>query len=320
MPAPTASALFNTTGQLSYGANDARAMGVYRCRSAAFAASATAALALQLPANARVISAQANPSTAVVLATATRYGVGTSADPDAILISGTTTTAGTAVGPVPYVTHIPIFSNSIAGTAGGVSSTAAFTLSTFSGQTVAPIPANFLKPGDIIRMRGSGTIAWGTDGTFILKVLSGTDIVIQGATITPVDGDMFSFDVDMTIRAIGSSGTFVSGGRTYTGTAGSAAGAADVSTGGFLASTALDTTAAFTPTVTGIFSTSQAAHGGTMNQFSIEVLRPVLPISATATTLVVTALSNAGVSAGTGTSGVVDVEITYELLKSIVTT
>lgn len=317
MSAPTAASLFTTSGKLNYGWYDNSKRGVYRCRSAAFAASATAALALDFPANARILWAQANPSTAVVLSTATRYGVGTTADPDAVLISGTTVTAGTTVGPVPYISGIPIFTNQIVGTT-GTAAGSALTLSTFSGQTVAPIPANFLKPGDIIRMRGSGTLVQGGSSTFTLKVLSGTDIALQSGAPVVVTGDHFSFDCDMTVTAIGTSGKFYSSGRSWVGTGSAAAGAADIPTSSFLTTTTLDTTAAFTPSVTGTFSASDSSTA-IMNQFTIEVIRPQLPVSASATTLVVTALSNAGVSAGTGTTGVVDVEIHFELMQGIAT-
>ena len=271
------------------------------------ASAATQALGTKLPAYAEPIKAGMVLDGAATLTTALRFGLGTTADPDALVIGSLAVADNTKYGPVPVRGSFPIFSNSVIGTTGGASSTAAFTLSTFSGQTVAPIPANFLKPGDIIRIRGSGTIAWGTDGTFILKVLAGTDIVLQAATITPQDGDCFTFDVDINIRSIGAGGSttagaFTSGGRTYVGTNAVVAGAADAPSGGFLALTALDTTAAFTPTVTGIFSTSQAAHNGIMNSYSIEVIRPVLPPSSSETTLAVTTLSNAGISTGTATA------------------
>lgn len=315
MGAPSASNLYANSGSAAtYGFYDRRRFGILRGR-ATFAASATATVvgAVTLPANAKVRWAQANVSTALVLSTATRWGIGTTADPDMFLHGSSTTAAGTISRDTEVNQGVfPIFTNQVVGTLGGASSTAAYTLTTFSGQTVSAIPANFLKPGDIIRMRGSGVIAWGTDGTHILKVLSGTDIVLQGPTTTPVDGDMFAFDVDMTITAIGTSGKFYSSGRSYQGTAGSAAGAADIPSAGFLTTTTLDTTAAFTPSVTGIFSTSQAAHGGTMNQFTIEVYRPLTPVSASTTALVVTALANTGFGAGTGTSGAIDYEIGFE--------
>lgn len=329
MSAPSASSLFSTAGKITYNQNDNNKRAVWRCRSAAFAASATAALALDLPANARILWAQCNPSTAVVLSTATRYGIGTAADPDAVLISGLTTTAGTTVGPVPYIPGIPIFSNSVIGTTGNsATANTSIPISVFSGQTVAPIPANFLKPGDIIRMRGNGTLVQGGSSTCTIKVLggtAGTDVVLASGAPTIVTGDIFSFDCDMVIRSIGAGGSttagaFTSSGRTYVGTAGSAAGAADIPSAGLLALTALDTTAAFTPTVSAFFSGSTDGSTAIMNNFTIEVIRPLLPVSASATTLVVTALSNAGVSAGTGTSGVVDVEVHYELMQGIATT
>lgn len=328
MSAPTAASLFTSTGRTDYGFYDKRKFGVLRCR-ATFAAAATAAFVPTLPANARVVACQANVSTALVLATALRYGIGTTADPDAFLISSLTTAAGTVSRDTDVGRGVfPIFSNSVIGTT-GTSATAntSIPISVFSGQTVAPIPANFLKPGDIIRMRGNGTLVQGGSSTCTIKVLggtAGTDIVLASGVPTIVSGDIFTFDCDMVIRSIGAGGSttagaFTSSGRTYVGTAGSAAGAADIPSAGLLALTALDTTAAFTPTVSAYFSGSTDGSTAIMNNFTIEVIRPVLPVSSSATTLVVTSLSNAGISTGTGTSGAVDVEVFFEELQTIAT-
>lgn len=241
----------------------------------------------------------------VTLTTAVRLGLGVaSTDPDALCLSGTTMTAGSQT---VQRCHSPgmIFANQVAGTAGGASSTAAATLTTFTGQTPTPIAANSLKPGDVIRIRGGGTIGWGTDGTAILKVLIGTDIVAQSATITPQDGDIFTFDVDVTIRTVGATGTFVATGRFYIGTASVVAGAADGPSGTYLGSTAVDTTAAISPSVTIIFSTSQAAHNGVLQAYSIEVIRPQTAyFGAAAAFPLVSCVSAAGIQAGTGTGNV----------------
>lgn len=270
------------------------------------ASSATTALSTQLPPYADVISAGMVLDGAATLTTALRFGLGTTADPDSLVIGSLSVADNAKYGPVWYRGSFPIFSNSVIGTTTSAAA-GAVTVSVFSGQTVAPIPANFLKPGDIIRMRGNGTLVQGGSSTVTIKVLSGTDIVIASGAPTAVSGDIFNFDVDMTIRSIGAGGSttagaFTSGGRTWVGTSASAAGAADIPTGGFLALTALDTTAAFAPTVTATFSGGADGGSAVMNNFSIEVIRPVLPASATAVTLAVTTLSNAGISTGTATA------------------
>lgn len=331
MSAPTASSLFAAAGTKTYGFFDKKKFGVIRGRASMVSAAATATIAQQLPANAKVKWAQANVSSAVGLTTALRYGIGTTADPDAFLISGLTMTAGTvskdpSVGDGVY----PIFSNSVIGTTGtsGTANTS-IPISVFSGQTVAPIPANFLKPGDIIRMRGCGTLVQGGSSTCTIKVLggtAGTDVVLASGAPTIVSGDIFTFDCDMVIRSIGAGGSttagaFTSSGRTYVGTAGSAAGAADIPSAGLLALTALDTTSAFTPTVSAFFSGSTDGSTAIMNNFSIEVIRPALPVSSSATTLVLTTLSNAGISTGSSadSTGTVDFEIGFEELEAIAT-
>lgn len=324
MSAPSAATLFTEAGTTTYGHYDNNRRGVIRCRST-FTADTTATLPV-LPANAKVLWAQSNISTALVYSTAVRYGIGTTAMPCAFLISGTGTTVGTAGAPTTLPVRneavFPIFSNSVLGAVTNVAAQAAVAATT--GQATASIPANFLKPGDIVRIRCQGLIGWGTDGTAVVKMLFGasgsSDIAGQTATITPADGDTFGMDIDIHITAVGTAGEWTSAGRTYIGTKNVVAGAADGPAFTFLGATAVDTTVATLPVINITFSTTQAAHTIKLDQLSIEVIRPQLPVSSSTTALIITSVDKQGISAGSITSGVIDSEIHFEEMAPMTAT
>lgn len=142
---------------------------------------------------------------------------------------------------------------------------------TFSNGTVT-IPKNTLQIGDRIRIRARGTIGTATGSeTTNIKVKIGANILFSTGVVDPVSGDIFFLDGMATIRTIGASGTFVSSGLTYLGTSASAAGAQDVPSASFLGSTAIDTTADNTITVT--CTNSSTGESVTLDELLVEVVR-----------------------------------------------
>lgn len=119
------------------------------------------------------------------------------------------------------------------------------------------IPANSLRPGDVIRGRVHVGAITGGAGTLTVKVKYGSTIIaVTGAPVI-VTGDFVTVDYAMTVRTIGATGTAVASSISHSGTAGAAAGAADIPTGSGLAViSTLDTTAAVTISVTAQWSTT----------------------------------------------------------------
>jgi hypothetical protein len=142
------------------------------------------------------------------------------------------------------------------------------TETTFSNGTVT-IPANTLKVGDVIRIRAQGT-APATNSTDTLTInlkLGATTIATTGA-LDVANNDVFVLDIYLTIRTIGAAGTFVANGQVTIGTPGTAT---------FkvvnLASTAIDTTAANTLTVTATWSVANAGNQVRMDQLMVEQVK-----------------------------------------------
>jgi hypothetical protein len=300
-----ATAQFNTStdgGSITYKLFDNLKYGVLRSR-VALAAAASGTLGIQLPANARPLWAQSNIVSAFTHSTATRYGVGTSADPDAYILSSTTFLESPGC----------IFSNSVASAA--ITNTNAATAFSFTGQAIPSIPANFLKPGDVIRINYQG-IATATDSTdtLAIAVKVGSVTVSTQAANDVANNDVFVGTAVAVVRAVGSSGTLVAMDLATL----DADADGDPAVGAAVASTTLDTSAAVDVSVTATWSVATLSNSCRLDILTIEVLRPALQISSSATDLLVSAVSNAGVQAGT-TTGTVDVEIHFEVLNGIVT-
>lgn len=303
----------------------------YRCikeRLSPTAAVASITLANKAPARSRLLWGGFSLIGAATLVTAANIGFGTAAIPTLIAMSGATgvahaVTANTKFGPQWAQSTNMIFNATASSALIGATSTAeathVFSLAA-TGQAAPSIAANTLKVGDIIRCRGKGTIAWGTDGTLTIRVKLGTDIYLA-TVITPVDADVWGFDLDITITAIGATGSARSAGRTYIGTADSTPGAADKGSFNFLAATALDTTAAVAPICTAQFSTSQAAHGSTMDMFSVEIIRlGERQIFTADTSLLISPVTKAGLLTGTigsaSNNGDINCYALFELLDA----
>jgi hypothetical protein len=116
------------------------------------------------------------------------------------------------------------------------------------------IPANTLKAGDIINIKGSVVVsaAAGTD-TITVKVYLGATVIALSAAVNGTTGDVISFEVDVVIRTAGASGTYVAHGFIGNGVVGTGA---VVVTG--VASTAIDTTAAIVVKASSTWSATTA--------------------------------------------------------------
>lgn len=106
--------------------------------------------------------------------------------------------------------------------------------------TTHTIPANRLRAGTVVRIRGQGihTATTGAETHSILLKMGSTSLVTVAA-VDPANADVFYFDFLVTIRTAGASGTMVGAGTFAAGVSGTAS-AKIVSLG----STAIDTTAA----------------------------------------------------------------------------
>jgi hypothetical protein len=70
------------------------------------------------------------------------------------------------------------------------------------------VPANFFKVGDSFRAIIAGVLNVGNNQTITVRVKDGTSILADSGakTITNIAGDVFSLNVDFTVRALGGPG------------------------------------------------------------------------------------------------------------------
>jgi len=131
------------------------------------------------------------------------------------------------------------------------------------------IPANSLKVGDRIRVRGQliGTTRTSTD-TCALNLLFGTTTAAAlAAAFAHATTNFLYFEFEMVVQAIGASGSVMGAGLVNGGTAGA------TTTGLNLAATTFDTTVAETISISGTFSASNTTDQITVNIFDVDVLR-----------------------------------------------
>lgn len=136
------------------------------------------------------------------------------------------------------------------------------------------IPANSLQVGDVIRIRGQAlaTATHSTD-TLVVKVYIGATAICATATLDVADNDIASFDIVLTVRTIGASGTFVAAGTTTIGPPTSA------TTKAFnLLSTALDTTVTEAITVKATWSVADVGNSVLLKELVIDLDRGLTPL------------------------------------------
>lgn len=132
------------------------------------------------------------------------------------------------------------------------------------------IPANFLQAGDIFKIHAKATcVAENSTNTHRVRMYIGSTTLADSAALQLVAADIVEFDVELTVRTIGASGTFVA---TFKGQDSVAGTFAILS--GTVASTAIDTTVVETIAVKSLASATSAGNQIRLDEFKIEILRP----------------------------------------------
>lgn len=292
-----------TSGEIEYFGTypDGLRLGLLKQRVEIGSAAASQALSKNLPSGARVIRSAMSLVTAVTLVTGTHIGLGTADNPTQFAMSGTTMTAGTRAAnqPGPGVVY------SYANNAASAALTASDTETAFDKK--GTLPANFLKPGDIIRVRFQGiATATNSTDTLLCKVLIGGTTVHVQAAVDVANNDAFQGDVCVVVRSIGATGAVVASNLApVIGSAKQDGSSAVTVRSEFLASTAIDTTVANDVKVHGKWSTTNAGNSCRLDLIQVEVIRPgslELPAEVTPT---VYSVSSAGAAAGT-VAGTID--------------
>jgi hypothetical protein len=133
----------------------------------------------------------------------------------------------------------------------------------------AVLPASYLQAGDVIKVRAQ-VVATATNSTdtLTLALLIGATAIITTAAVDVANGDVGYFDFDITVRTIGASGTLVATGSSALGTPGTV-----TAKPAFLASTAVDTTAAQTIGVQATWSTNNAGNSCRLDVLNVQLFR-----------------------------------------------
>jgi hypothetical protein len=101
------------------------------------------------------------------------------------------------------------------------------------------VPANLLKVGDVLNIRGHIVVsAAASTDTITVKVYLGATALVTTAAVDAATGDIITFNIDVVIRTIGATGTYVAWNHNANGVP-----ATGTVKAGFVASTAIDTTA-----------------------------------------------------------------------------
>ena len=132
------------------------------------------------------------------------------------------------------------------------------------------VPANTLKAGDVIRIKGQGiATATNSTDTLAINVKVGSVTILAIAAVDVANNDVFEFDMDIVVRTVGASGTIVGHGQSAVlGAAGTATVRPRI-----LASSTLDTTAAVGFTVTATWSVANAGNSCRLDILSVERIR-----------------------------------------------
>ncbi len=134
--------------------------------------------------------------------------------------------------------------------------------------SVLTIPANGLRPGDVVRVRAQG-IATATNSTDTLtaKIKLGSTTVVSTGAVDVANNDIFYLEADIVVRTTGASGTAVATGVAAIGVEGTV-----TSKPAKLASTTVDTTAAITLAVSGQWSTTSGSNSCRLDVCNWEIL------------------------------------------------
>lgn len=151
---------------------------------------------------------------------------------------------------------------------------ASATLTALAAETVFSngtytLPANFLKVGDILKIRTKAVvIAQNSTNTHTIKVYVGSTALANSGALALAAGEYSIIDIVLTVRTIGASGTIIADGIMA-----SNPGATPAVVGFTLASTTLDTTAAAAFTVKATQSANSAGNQVRLDEYSITLVR-----------------------------------------------
>lgn len=137
---------------------------------------------------------------------------------------------------------------------------------TFSNGTIT-IPANSLKVGDVLRIRGQVTVpSTNSTDTLSIKVnIAGSTALLTVPALDVANADIVTFDLTLVVRTIGATGTIYGFGWYTTGPSATATAKAFT-----LASTTVDTTAAASITVTATWSVASTSNQAILQALTAE--------------------------------------------------
>lgn len=143
------------------------------------------------------------------------------------------------------------------------------TVETAFSTATGTIPKNTLKVGDLIRIRGSVAFpATNSTDTATIKVYLGSTAVLTIPATDVANDDVASFDITLTVRTIGASGTFVGLAKYSIGVLGTATERTQT-----VNSTAVDTTAALAVTAKVTWSVANAGNQAILRVWSVTVAK-----------------------------------------------
>lgn len=131
------------------------------------------------------------------------------------------------------------------------------------------LPANTLKAGDVIRVRAQA-IATATNSTDTVnyKLKLGSTTILATGAVDATNNDIGYIEADIVIRTAGASGTMVAAGSTANGAVGTV-----TAKPAYLASTAVDTTAALAVKVSATWSAASASDSCRLDVLNVQILR-----------------------------------------------
>lgn len=135
--------------------------------------------------------------------------------------------------------------------------------------TAVTIPANYLKAGDIIRVRAQAIAsATNSTDTLTLKLYVGALNIATSGAVDVTNGDIGYFDFDVVVRTVGASGTVVAAGVVALGVPGTV-----TAKPALLASSTLDTTAANSVAVKATWSVASASDSCRLDVIDVQLIR-----------------------------------------------
>jgi hypothetical protein len=177
---------------------------------------------------------------------------------------------------MPYMAWSSLLNSPTAGAGSAYASST--TITDVSAAPQFTLPANFLQVGSALRFEAFGVLSTTSTPTLVLGIyygavagtaLGATGAITQGSGVTNVP---WRIQLTTIIRSVGSSGTAMSHGNAYFGTAVTAIADAVPVPATALATVTVDTTAAKVLSVGATWGTNSASNTLTLHGFTIESL------------------------------------------------